>query len=67
MKGPRQEGIGWQDLPRERQRRLVVLIGKLIRQRLAAVPPGASEAADERDPAECRPAAALGQDPDPTP
>ena len=43
MKGPRQEGIGWQDLPRERQRRLVVLIGKLIRQRLAAVRPATGD------------------------
>ncbi len=34
MSGPRREGVGWQDLPRERQRRLVVLIGKLIRQSL---------------------------------
>jgi hypothetical protein len=30
MGGPRQAGIGWEDLPRERQRRLVVLIGRLI-------------------------------------
>ena len=51
MSGRRQEGIGWQDLPRERQRRLVVLIGKLVRQRLAAAPPCDMEAADERDPA----------------
>jgi hypothetical protein len=67
MEGPRQEGIGWRDLPRERQRRLVVLVGKLIRQRLTAAAPADAEAADERDPAECRPAAAPGQDPDPTP
>jgi hypothetical protein len=66
MIAPRQEGVGWQDLPRERQRRLVVLISKLIRQRLAASAPDDAEAADERDPAECRPAA-HGQDPDPPP
>jgi hypothetical protein len=67
MGDSRQVGIWWQNLPRERQRRLVVLIGKLIRQRLTAPPPADAEAADERDPAECRPAAALGQDPDPAP
>jgi hypothetical protein len=63
MGDPRQVGIRWQDLARERQRRLVVLIGKLIRQRLAALP-GDAEASDERDPAECRPVA-HGQDPGP--
>jgi hypothetical protein len=53
MSDPRQEGISWQDLPRERRRRLLVLIGLLIglliRQRLAA--PSLREASDERDPA----------------
>ena len=53
MSDPRREAVGWKDLPRERQRRLVVLIGKLIRQRLAA-PLNAAETADEPDPVECR-------------
>ena len=48
MSDPRREAISWKDLPRERQRWLVVLIGKLIRQRLA-VPPNAAEAANEPD------------------
>ena len=64
MSGPRQEGIRWQDLPRERQRRLLVLIGALVRQRLAA--PSQVEAADERDPARDSPDAD-GQGPGPPP
>jgi len=59
MSGPRQEGIGWEDLPRERQRRLAVLIGNLVRQRLS-VKPGAAEASDERDPAGSRDTVAHG-------
>jgi hypothetical protein len=64
MSGPRQEGISWQDLPRERRRRLLVLIGLLIRQRLAA--PSLMEASDERDPARAG-LAADGQGPGPPP
>jgi hypothetical protein len=37
----------WQDLPREQRRRLVVLIGQLVRQYLATVPN--AETTDERD------------------
>jgi hypothetical protein len=65
VNNPRREAVDWDDLPRERQRRLVVLIGKLIRQRLAASP-SAAEAADEPDPAEYR-ASSAGQDPAPPP
>jgi hypothetical protein len=54
----------WRDLPRERQRRLTVLVGKLVRQRLAAVID--PEKGHERDDAERCPAA-HGQDPGPTP
>ena len=65
MDGPRQQaGIRWQDLPRERQRRLTVLVGKLVRQRLAATPE--AETTHEREPAERR-SAAHGQDPGPAP
>ena len=60
MGGLRQREIRWQDLPRERRRRLTVLVGKLIRQRLAAgIDP---ERGHERDDAERRPAV-HGQDP----
>jgi hypothetical protein len=59
MGGLRQREIRWQDLPRER-RRLTVLVGKLIRQRLAAgIDP---ERGRERDDAERCPAV-HGQDP----
>jgi hypothetical protein len=46
-KPKREQEIRWQDLPREQQRRLVVLIGRLVRQYLAAVP--STETNDERD------------------
>jgi hypothetical protein len=65
MSGPTQEGISWQDLPRERQRRVAVLIGKLVRRRLATASDDA-ETSDERDPAWSRPAA-HGQDPNSPP
>jgi hypothetical protein len=64
MSGPRREEISWRDLPRERQRRLLVLVGKLVRQRLAATPE--VERSYEREPAERHPAA-YGQDPGPAP
>ena len=60
MSSSRQREIRWQELPRERQRRLTVLVGKLVRQRLAAVID--PENGDERDDAERCPAA-HGQDP----
>ena len=41
MDGPKQIGIKWQELPRERRRRLAVLIGRLIHQHLAATEPEA--------------------------
>jgi hypothetical protein len=64
MGGLRQREIRWQDLPRERQRRLTVLVGKLVRQRLAAeINP---EKGHERDDAKRCPAA-HGQDPGPAP
>jgi hypothetical protein len=36
MSKPRQPFLRWQDLPRDRRRRLTVLIGRLIRQHLGA-------------------------------
>ena len=54
----------WQDLPRERQRRLTVLVSKLVRQRLRAVID--PEIGHEHDDAKRR-LAAHGQDPGPTP
>jgi hypothetical protein len=48
MAKPKQlQTIGWQDLPREQRRRLTVLIGKLVRQRLAAA--ADPETGHERD------------------
>jgi hypothetical protein len=41
------QDIRWLDLPREQRRRLVLLIGRLVRQHLAAVPN--PETDDERD------------------
>jgi hypothetical protein len=63
MDGPKQIGIKWQEVPRERRRRLAVLIGQLIRRHLATAEP---EASYERDPAERR-LAAVRQGPDPAP
>ena len=63
MDGPKQIGIMWQELPRERRRRLAVLVGRLIRQHLTTTEP---EACRERDPAEHR-HAAVRQGPDPAP
>ena len=60
----RQRQIRWQDLPRERRRRLTVLVGKLVRQRLAAV--SDPENGHERNDVEGCPAA-HGQDPGPAP
>jgi hypothetical protein len=60
----RQREIRWQDLPRERQRRLTVLVGKLVRQRLAAVI-DPEKAHERNDVAGCP--AAHGQDPSPAP
>jgi hypothetical protein len=60
----RQREIRWQDLPRERQRRLTVLVGKLVRQRLAAVT-DPEKAHERNDVAGCP--AAHGQDPGPAP
>jgi len=60
----RQREIRWQDLPRERQRRLTMLVGKLVRQRLAAVID--PENGHERNDGERCPAAD-GQDPGPAP
>jgi hypothetical protein len=64
MGRPRQREIRWQDLPRERQRRLSVLVGKLVRQRLAALidPENSHERNDDE-----RCPAAHGQDPGPAP
>jgi hypothetical protein len=42
-----EQEVRWLDLPREQRRRLIVLVGKLVRQHLAAAPN--SEADDERD------------------
>jgi hypothetical protein len=64
MGGLRQREIRWQDLPRERQRRLTMLVGKLVRQRLTAVID--PENGHERDDAKRR-LAAHGQDPGPAP
>ena len=54
MSGPRREEISWRDLPRERQRRLLMLVGKLVRQHFATTPE--AETAHEREPAERHPA-----------
>jgi hypothetical protein len=64
MSSPRQRKIRWQDLPRERQRRLTVLVGKLVHQRLATL--SEPEKGHERDDAK-RSLAAHGQDPGPAP
>jgi hypothetical protein len=42
-----EQEVRWLDLPREQRRRLIVLVGKLVRQHLAAAPN--PEADDERD------------------
>jgi hypothetical protein len=64
MRDLRQREIRWQDLPRERQRRLTVLVGQLVRQRLRAVID--PENGHEHDDAKRR-LAAHGQDPGPAP
>jgi hypothetical protein len=64
MGGLRQREISWHDLPRERRRRLTVLVGRLVRQRLVAVTD--PETGHERKPAERCPAT-HGQNPGPTP
>ena len=64
MRDLRQKEMRWQDLPRERQRRLTVLVGQLVHQRLTAVID--LENGHEHDDARRRPAA-HGQDPGPTP
>lgn len=63
MGGLRQREIRWRDLPRERQRRLTLLVAKLVRQRLAQINP---EKGHERDDAKRCPAA-HEQDPGPAP
>ncbi len=60
MSGPTHEGISWQNLPRERQLRLLVLIGTLVRQQLAVL--STREASDEHSPAGDG-SVAHGQDP----